>query len=42
MIGFDNIPAELRVGQVIGDEWLYPNDPRIAEMEEMAAGTKVA
>lgn len=42
MIGFDNIPAELRVGQVIGDEWLYPNDPRIAEMEEVAAGTKVA
>ena len=42
VIGFDNIPAELRVGQVIDDEWLYPNDPRIAEMEAMAAGAKVA
>ena len=28
MIGIDNIPEELRVAQVIGDEWIYPNDPR--------------
>ena len=41
-IGFENIPVELRVGQVIGDEWLYPNDPRIAEMEEIAAAARVA
>ena len=32
MIGIDNIPPELRVAQVIGDEWIYPNDPRIEEM----------
>ncbi|MDA1074896.1 MAG: aromatic ring-hydroxylating dioxygenase subunit alpha [Proteobacteria bacterium] len=28
MIGFDNIPEDLRVAQVIGEEWLHPNDPR--------------
>ena len=33
MIGVDNIPPELRVAQVIGDEWMYPNDPRVAELE---------
>lgn len=33
MIGIDEIPPELRVAQVIGDEWIYPNDPRLAEME---------
>lgn len=30
MIGIDNIPPELRVAQVLGQEWIYPNDPRIA------------
>lgn len=30
-IGIDNIPKELRVEQVIGDEWLMPNDPRLEE-----------
>ena len=34
MIGIENIPPELRVAQVIGDEWIYPNDPRLAEMDE--------
>jgi hypothetical protein len=29
----DNIPDELRVQQVIGEEWIYPNDPRIAELD---------
>ena len=29
MIGIENIPEELRVAQVIGDEWVYPNDPRV-------------
>ena len=29
MIGVDNIPEELRVAQVIGDDWIYPNDPRL-------------
>ncbi|NJN52334.1 MAG: aromatic ring-hydroxylating dioxygenase subunit alpha [Gammaproteobacteria bacterium] len=32
MIGIDNIPPELRVAQVIGDDWIYPNDPRVALM----------
>jgi hypothetical protein len=32
MIGIENIPPELRVAQVIGDEWLYPSDPRLAEI----------
>jgi phenylpropionate dioxygenase-like ring-hydroxylating dioxygenase large terminal subunit len=31
LIGIENIPPELRVAQVIGDEWIYPNDPRIAQ-----------
>ena len=30
VIGIENIPPELRVEQVIGDEWIYPNDPRVA------------
>jgi phenylpropionate dioxygenase-like ring-hydroxylating dioxygenase large terminal subunit len=33
MIGIDNIPEELRVQQVIGDEWIYPNDPRLDLMQ---------
>ena len=33
MIGIDNIPPELRVAQVIGEEWIHPNDPRVAEMQ---------
>ncbi len=36
MIGVENIPEELRVEQVIGDEWVYPNDPRLALMEKVA------
>lgn len=38
IIGIDNIPEDLRVGQVMGDEWLMPNDPRVAEMNEVSAG----
>jgi phenylpropionate dioxygenase-like ring-hydroxylating dioxygenase large terminal subunit len=34
MIGLDNVPPELRVQQVIGDDWIYPNDPRQQEMLE--------
>ena len=34
MIGIDNVPSELRVQQVIGDDWIYPNDPRQQEMLE--------
>jgi phenylpropionate dioxygenase-like ring-hydroxylating dioxygenase large terminal subunit len=36
MIGIENIPEELRVEQVIGEEWVYPNDPRLALMEKVA------
>jgi len=28
IIGIDRIPPELRVAQVIGPEWVWPNDPR--------------
>jgi len=34
MIGIDNIPEDLRVAQVIGDEWMYPNDPRVAFLNQ--------
>jgi phenylpropionate dioxygenase-like ring-hydroxylating dioxygenase large terminal subunit len=37
IIGVENVPKELRVAQVIGDDWMYPNDPRITEMNETAA-----
>ncbi|MEP5763011.1 MAG: aromatic ring-hydroxylating dioxygenase subunit alpha [Halieaceae bacterium] len=32
IIGIENIPEELRVKQVIGEEWIYPNDPRVAQL----------
>lgn len=32
LIGIDNIPEELRVEQVMGDEWLVPNDPRLEQI----------
>lgn len=32
MIGIENIPPELRVEQVIGQEWIYPNDPRLGQL----------
>lgn len=38
MIGIENIPQGLRVNQVIGEEWVWPNDPRIAQMEQELAG----
>lgn len=38
LIGPDNIPAELRVEQVMGDEWLMPNDPRLEEVRGISAG----
>ena len=33
IIGAENITPELRVAPVIGDEWVMPNDPRVAEIE---------
>ncbi len=32
MIGINNIPETLSVEQVIGDEWIYPNDPRLEQV----------
>jgi phenylpropionate dioxygenase-like ring-hydroxylating dioxygenase large terminal subunit len=32
MIGVENIPAELRVEQVIGEDWIWPSDPRLDEL----------
>jgi phenylpropionate dioxygenase-like ring-hydroxylating dioxygenase large terminal subunit len=34
MIGIENIPEELRVKQVIGPEWMWPNEPRLALINE--------
>lgn len=33
MIGLDRVPAHLAVKQVIGKEWVWPNDPRVDQME---------
>lgn len=39
LIGIENIPEELRVQQVMGDEWLVPNDPRLEQIGvNVAAG----
>ena len=35
MIGIDNVPTELRVAQVIGGDWIYPNDPRVELMDKV-------
>jgi hypothetical protein len=32
LIGPEFIPEDLRAPPVIGDEWIYPNDPRLAEL----------
>ncbi len=32
MIGINNIPETLSVKQVIGEEWIYPNDPRLEQV----------
>ena len=39
LIGIENIPEELRVEQVMGDEWLMPNDPRLEEAGINAAAS---
>ena len=36
MIGLDRVPPHLAVEQVIGKEWVWPNDPRINLMEREA------
>jgi Ring hydroxylating alpha subunit (catalytic domain) len=42
MIGLDIVPADLRVEQVIGPEWVWPNDPRESQMQREAAQTREA
>ena len=37
LIGVENIPTELQVAQVMGDEWLMPNEPRLAQIGSNAA-----
>ena len=32
MIGANRVPGHLRIEPVIGEEWVWPNDPRVAEM----------
>ncbi len=32
MIGANRVPDHLRIEPVIGEEWVWPNDPRVAEM----------
>ena len=34
LIGSQRIPDALQVQQTIGEEWVWPNDPRMAEMSQ--------
>ncbi len=36
MIGLDRVPPHLAVKQVIGKDWVWPNDPRVTLMEREA------
>jgi hypothetical protein len=43
MIGIDNVPAHLRVEPVIGADWVWPNEPRLAQMNrERGAAAEAA
>jgi len=35
MIGTTNLPSDLRIGQVLGDEWVRPNEPRLHLAEKL-------
>jgi len=37
MIGLEIVPQDLKVTQVIGDEWIFPNDPRRAFIPQPGA-----
>ena len=37
MIGIANVPGHLRIEQVIGPEWTWPGDPRVAQMSREQA-----
>jgi len=39
LIGIENIPEELRVAQVMGDEWLMPNEPRLDQIGSNVAAS---
>lgn len=39
MIGAERVPEHLRVAPVIGLEWVWPNDPRVAQMRAEACET---
>lgn len=36
MIGIHNVPKDLRVEQVLGEDWIWPNDPRVEQMRAEA------
>ena len=42
MIGIEDVPEELRIEQVIGPEWTWPNDPRIDQMERESGADRQA
>lgn len=42
MIGIENVPEELRVEQVIGEDWTWPNEPRLRQMEDDLARGRAA
>ena len=37
MIGLNRMPEDLAFEQVIGEERVYPTDPRVAQMEQLEA-----
>jgi len=37
MIGLDNAPTHLAVQPAIDEEWTFPDDPRVAQMNRKAA-----
>jgi hypothetical protein len=42
MIGLDTVPPHLRIEQVIGPEWVWPSDPRRAQMAREAEAAREA
>ena len=38
-IGRERVPEALQVPPVLGEEWLYPNDPRLAEAGRSGAAS---
>jgi hypothetical protein len=42
MIGIANVPEHLRVEQVIGPDWVWPNDPRREQASREEAAREAA